>query len=250
MRSPFSLIKREMKEYDMALSDPLDAASALVRERFEHAVAAFLGGSALSPQRTTSSDLDIVVIIDEEGAPYRETLRYDGWLCELFVHDATSFDDFTNREIAQRRSPLLQMCADGTILLTRDGIAENYQLLARDKLEDGPPPLSKAESDQLRYALTDLLDDFNDAIDRAEFLYIATQLFVKASELALSSNNQWTGTGKWMARRLAASDPLVLERLSSGYHDAIGTNQRVALRTIVTEILNAAGGPLAEGYHA
>ena len=90
---------------------------------------------------------------------------------------------------------------------------ETYQALARERLEVGPPPLSEAESTQLRYALTNLLDDFDDAIDRAEFLFIATQLFVKASELALSSNNQWTGTGKWMARRLAASDPLVLERL-------------------------------------
>ncbi len=191
-----------------------------------------------------------MVIIEGEGAPYRETLRYDGWLCELFVHDAASFEEFTKQEIAQRRSPLLQMCADGATLLSRDGTAETYQALARERLEVGPPPLSEAESTQLRYALTNLLDDFDDAIDRAEFLFIATQLFVKASELALSSNNQWTGTGKWMARRLAASDPLVLERLSTGYDDAIGTNKRGALRTIVTEILDAAGGPLAEGYHA
>jgi len=239
-----------MREYGVEEKNPLDVARALVSERFASALAAYLSGSALSPQRTSSSDLDIVVLIEDASAPFRETLRYDGWLCELFVHDAASFDDFTTREIAHRRSPLLQMCADGAILVSRDGTAERYQALAREKLNDGPPPLTTAEIDHLRYSLTTLLDDFNDAIDRAEFLYIATQLFVKASELDLSIKNQWTGTGKWMARRLAASDPLVLERLSSGYDDAIGTNKRTALRTIVTEILDAAGGPLAEGYHA
>jgi hypothetical protein len=53
----------------MAEANPFDVARALVEDRFDYAVAAFLGGSALSPQRTSSSGLDIVVIVEGAGAP-------------------------------------------------------------------------------------------------------------------------------------------------------------------------------------
>jgi hypothetical protein len=65
--------------------DPTAAARALVLERFPGARAAFLGGGVLSPRRTATSDLDIVVI-DATLGPFRESLRWQGWPAELFVH--------------------------------------------------------------------------------------------------------------------------------------------------------------------
>jgi hypothetical protein len=38
------------------------------------------------------SDLDIVVVPDAALAPYRETLRYQGWPVELFAHTIDSLD--------------------------------------------------------------------------------------------------------------------------------------------------------------
>jgi hypothetical protein len=46
------------------MEDPVADAQALIAERFPAARAAFLGGGILSARRTSTSDLDIVVVID------------------------------------------------------------------------------------------------------------------------------------------------------------------------------------------
>ena len=70
----------------MERTDPLVAAQRAIDSMFPSAAAAFLGGSVLTARRTDYSDLDLVVVVDQLSAPYRETLRTEGWLVELFVH--------------------------------------------------------------------------------------------------------------------------------------------------------------------
>ncbi|HXB49144.1 MAG TPA: hypothetical protein VNW50_15390 [Streptosporangiaceae bacterium] len=48
---------------DVVTAGPVEAARALVSERFADARAAFLGPGILSARRTTTSDLDIVVVL-------------------------------------------------------------------------------------------------------------------------------------------------------------------------------------------
>src|SRR5260221_7174823 len=52
------------------------------------------------------------------------------------------------------------MYAEGMILKDRDQVAQRIKNEARQLLEQGPAPLSAAEITQLRYQLTDALDDF------------------------------------------------------------------------------------------
>ncbi|MGH3621564.1 MAG: nucleotidyltransferase domain-containing protein, partial [Sciscionella sp.] len=56
---------------------PYRIAEALVAERFPTALAAFLGGSAGTVLATPTSDLDIVVLLDGDPAPFRQTSRYE-----------------------------------------------------------------------------------------------------------------------------------------------------------------------------
>lgn len=58
--------------------DPVEAARALVSERFPAALAAFPGDGVLSARRTATSDLDIVVVLAGPPAPYRESLQWQG----------------------------------------------------------------------------------------------------------------------------------------------------------------------------
>ena len=65
--------------------DALTDARDLVAERFPDATWAILTGSVLGPDRTAGSDLDIVVLREQEPG-YRESLYFRGWPVELFVH--------------------------------------------------------------------------------------------------------------------------------------------------------------------
>ena len=66
--------------------DYLLVAKAIFTERFPDAACAFIAGSIVTGQGTPSSDIDMVVIYnDEEHETYRNSLMRDGWPVELFV---------------------------------------------------------------------------------------------------------------------------------------------------------------------
>lgn len=229
--------------------EPLAAATDLVALRFPEAIAAFLGGSALTERRTETSDLDIVVLVQGRPAPYRETVRHDGWPVELFVHTAASLRHYWEVDARSRRAPLLRMCTEGHVLVSGDGVAENVQALARERYRLGPGPVSDDDLTARRYLLTDLLDDFRGCQDPAEMAFIAGGLLLAAGELALFSSGQWVSLGKWLPRRLVDLDSGTLASLLSGHKAVIlEPRDKAELEKAVLAVLHRAGGPLTEGY--
>jgi hypothetical protein len=229
------------------MSDPVLTARALLRDRFPAARAAFLAGSVLTDRRTPTSDLDIVVLLDGPPAPSRESLVYRGWPVELFVQTEAAWHGFADQETAKRRSPLLAMCADGMLLVDRDGLGASLQDEARRRCAAGPPPLSEPEHDYQRYLLTDLLDDLRGCADPAERVYLVSHMLQRASELVLLVGGHWLGEGKWLSRRLAEADPGVHRALSEAAAQAVAGDAQV-FAAVVAEVLDMAGGPLWDGY--
>ncbi|WP_225800250.1 nucleotidyltransferase domain-containing protein [Streptomyces sp. NK15101] len=229
------------------MDNPVLTARELLRDRFPDAQAAFLAGSVLTDRRTPASDLDIVVLLDGPPAPHRENLVYRGWPVELFVQTEAVWRGFADQEAATRRSPLLAMCADGMLLVDRDGLGASLQDEARRRWAAGPPPLSDHERDHQRYVLTDLLDDLRGCTDPAERVYLVSHVLQRASELVLLTGGHWLGAGKWLSRRLAAADPAVHRALSEAAPRAIAGDAE-AFTAVVTEVLDLAGGPLWDGY--
>ncbi|WP_432078211.1 nucleotidyltransferase domain-containing protein [Streptomyces sp. YPW6] len=227
--------------------DVREVARALVLERHPDARAAFLGGSVLTSRRTARSDLDIVVLLGGPPAPYRESLRYRDWPVELFVHTEDSWHGFVTPEIARRNSALLWMCADGVLLLDADGTGARLAETAGRLAAAGPPPVTDTEREDARYALTDLLDDFAVVTDAGERLFVVTELVRRTGELALLTHGTWFGGGKWLARRLEAVAPGLPARLGEAAQAALGEAPE-GLTSLVTEVLDAAGGPVWEGY--
>lgn len=226
--------------------DPVDVAVQLVRQRFPDAHAAFLGGSVLTARRTSTSDLDIVVVLSGPPAPFRETLRHSRWVVELFAHTPTSLWHYWRKDIAARRTPLLHMCAEGRVLLSDGGAAERYADEARAVLAAGPEPPTAEMLDLRRYLLTDLLDDLRGCADESELAYLAAGLLTAASELVLLAENRWSGGGKWLPRRLSEVDPHLPRRLVVALRAAVQGN-RDLLEAVVLDVLQRAGGPLTEG---
>jgi hypothetical protein len=226
--------------------EPIDAATDLVRHRFPHALAAFLGGTVLSPARTPTSDLDIVVV-RPDGETYRETVRHHGWPVELFLSTPVTYERILGREVAARRSPLAHMVGRGAIIVDSDGTAARLQAEAAELLRQGPPPVSAEHVEDLRYGLSDLLDDLTGATDVDESTAIATRVFTETALLALTLHGAWLGTGKWLARHLRAADPGLHDTLMAAFRTAVA-GEKAALTEVTGEVLDRAGGRLMEGY--
>ncbi|HUW87100.1 MAG TPA: nucleotidyltransferase domain-containing protein [Candidatus Paceibacterota bacterium] len=226
----------------------IDAAQRIVSARFPDARAAFLTGSALTTRLTSTSDLDIVVVLRGKPAPFRESIHEHGWLVELFVQSPASIKYFVAKETSEHHAPTLKMLSDGHILVSIDGEAEKLQTEAIERFAKGPSSVSSEEMERRRYALTDQLDDLIGATDPIELLYISQQLLVGASELALLSKAQWLASGKWLPRHLALSEPELSIRLSAAIKAVLENGEKEPIEDVVREILERVGGPLSEGY--
>ncbi|MFI5843192.1 nucleotidyltransferase domain-containing protein [Catenuloplanes sp. NPDC051500] len=217
--------------------DALTDARDLVTDRFPDATWALLTGSVLGPYRTPGSDLDIVVL-RETGAAYRESLYFRGWPVELFVHTPSRLAGFLASERARRKPSTHRMIAHGVPLLGDPG---DLPARCARALADGPPQLTGAELDRLRYGLTDLLDDHRHATDQGERAVIAATLWTGAADLALSAAGRWVSHGKWLLRDLRDLDADLAARWLAARDDP---------SPVAEEILARVGGPLFDGYRA
>ncbi|WP_329126437.1 nucleotidyltransferase domain-containing protein [Streptomyces sp. NBC_01465] len=228
--------------------NPSDAARAVVAERHPEARAAFLGGSVLTARRTAHSDLDIVVLLpDGDPRVYRDSFRHEPWPVEMFVHTEASWHGYVDRELAQRRSPLLFMCAEGELLLDRDGSGALLAAEAARLVAAGPPPVTAEELEAERYRLTDLLDDLAGCTDPGERLCVATDIARETGRLLLLTHGAWLGGGKWLARRTDAVRPGFSGQLAQAVGEALG-GRTDALVALADEVLAPAGGRFWAGF--
>lgn len=73
------------------------------------------------------------------------------------------------------------------------------------------------------------------------------ELVRRTGELALLTHGAWLGGGKWLARRLEPVAPDLAARLDETAQAALrGVSE--GLTSLVTEVLDTAGGPVWEGY--
>lgn len=228
-------------------TDPTRAARDVVQELHPDAVAAFLGGSAVTAWRTSHSDLDVVVVLPGEREPSRSSLRFGVWPVELFVHTEASWWWFVRREIPRRRSSMLSMCADGVVILDRDGTGARLRWEARELWAAGPPEATPDELEDRRYALTDLLDDLAGGAPTGERLFIVTKIARRLGEFVLLRTRSWLGGGKWLARRVDEVWPGFSADLDGRVREAL-EGRASGLVALADEVLAPSGGRLWEGY--
>ena len=228
--------------------EPVPAAADFVATHFPDALVAFVGGSVLTPDRTETSDLDVVVLLDGPPAPFRATYRHAGWVVEAFVQTRESLALYSDHDAARRVPSLLRMCGESEVVVDRCGLAAGIQAEARRRLAAGPEPLEAPDRDAMRYLLTDLLEDLAGCRSDDELGHIAGQLLVRAADLALAAAGAWGGTGKGLHRALVRHDADLAGRLADAHRQAVAGAARSPLRTVVREVLDRAGGPLLEGY--
>jgi ribosomal protein S18 acetylase RimI-like enzyme len=228
--------------------DYVAVATALVRERFPDARAAVLAGSAADGRANKYSDLDIVVVISGPPAPYRETVRSNGRLVELFVHTTDSLEYWYDKDRQLGFPTLANMTSTGVRLVGPD--VDAVQQRARAHLEAGPIPWTPEQVDYRRYVLTDALDDLRGARDFDERDMVANQIVTMAAELRLGAAGEWLGKGKWMLRCLRQCDPPLADSLMAAHRATVATDDRVGLINMCEQVLDLVGGRLSEGFVA
>jgi hypothetical protein len=128
-----------------------------------------------------------------------------------------------------------------------DGRLVRLQDLARDRWATGPAGLTDDELEDRRYRLTALLDDLADETDPADRAALAAAVFTDVADLALVSRGHWSGTGRWLTRRLREIDPDLSENLVAGLQAAV-QGDASALKNWGDAELKRIGGPLDSGY--
>jgi predicted nucleotidyltransferase len=228
--------------------DPVEVAGRIVAARFPHAACVFAAGSFHRGEATSTSDIDLVAIVEGGDAPFRESFFSEGWPIEAFVHTRESLRRYFRTDAETRTPSLPTMCLEGAVICDIAGIAESIQMEARTLLAAGPPPLSPEEIDDRRYSVTDLLDDFVGCTRLDEGVFIAPSLAQSATDLLLALHGQWTGHGKWLLRALGQFDPARRQSLADAMEAYCARGDKAQLIAFVENLLHEGGGPLFGGY--
>jgi hypothetical protein len=247
--SPHTSLSYHRPMSSQARQDPIPSAHALVSELFTGARSAILAGSVVTGRATAASDLDIVVIGDEPDAPFRLSLNYAGWPAEVFVHTEATIHGFWALRDERLRPALAMMCARGQIVLDEDGSGARTQAEARAHLGAGPPALSAADHERVRYGLTDSLDDFLADPGTEELPFIVAALTRDLCEVAMENRRAFRGNGKWMYRMAREADAEFAADLATAL-SAVNRADRQPLANLARAELDAAGGSLFDGYRA
>lgn len=121
----------------------LETAQKAINKYYPGYKCAFVAGSMLRGQETATSDIDIVVIYEDEFQDvHRQSVVEDGWPIEFFVNNPKSNDYFMEEDRKRGMYIMMDMVANGLPLPEVNERVKERQARARDMIDSGPPILS------------------------------------------------------------------------------------------------------------
>lgn len=226
-------------------------ATRLVARRFADIRAAWLGGSVAAGQQTSTSDLDITVLLAGPPAPYRSSEVADGWPVEYFVQTEESLLRFCKIDRDRRRPTTMRLVGSSIILVDRDGSGRRLQAALHQMDLAGPSAVTDSDLEARRYAITDLLADLTAPRSEDETLVVASVLMREVGEFVLAAHRRWSGSGKWLLRELASLDRDARTQYSAslvnGLHSA-AIGDLTPLHDVTVAVLHEFGGPVFAGF--
>ncbi|MEQ6378716.1 nucleotidyltransferase domain-containing protein [Bacillaceae bacterium S4-13-56] len=226
----------------------LFAAKKFIDSYFPNCSTAFLGGSISLEAETEHSDLDLVILTEDEPMTSQRCFVEFGWSIETFVYNPHMIHVFLESDSRSGNPLLLRICANGIIL--KGGVeAEELKEDAQGRLEEGPPEWNQNQINLARYTITDLLYDFIGSENPTESIFVVNLLAIKIHEFILRTNRQWTGEGKWLVRSLKNFDPQLAEDFIQSFESFYADRKKEPIITFVDETLKPHGGRLFNGYN-
>lgn len=197
-------------------------------------------------QGTTSSDIDLVVVFERLDSAWRESFVQQGVPVEAFVHDPSTLAWFMDEDARNGHPVLADMVAEGRPIGDGEELAYNLKQDAAERLLKGPGPLADARSKELRYTVTDLIDDLRGDRTEPEIRAISASLYQPLADLVLLGRGIWSGKGKWVPRLLQQHDSELAVAFDEAFRlAAIG--QGSILRAFAESELSRNGGAFFDG---
>lgn len=184
----------------------LAIAKEIVKDRYPGAACAFVAGSIMRGQGTASSDIDLVVIYNDLDAAWRESFVHEGLPVEAFVHDPSTLKWFMDDDERSGHPVLAHMVAEGRPVGDGVALAQHLKREATERMRTGPGPLADARSKELRYIITELVEDLRGDRIASEIRAISASLYQPLADLTLLGRGAWSGKGKWIPRLLQQYD--------------------------------------------
>jgi Nucleotidyltransferase domain len=227
--------------------DPVQIAAQIFRQRYPEAQIIFLAGSTVRKEANASSDLDLIVVFEKLPRAYRESFYFQGWPVEAHVHDLETLKYFFFDELPSGNPPTLCMVAEGVEVPGPTTLSQSLKQAARNLLDAGPPPLSKAEDERARYIITSIAGDLRHSRSKDEMIASGTLLYEKVAYYYFRTRRLWAYSGKLLPRSLYKADAGFAAEFCAAFAELFNGQAERVLR-LVEELLAPRGGLLFDGY--
>jgi hypothetical protein len=229
-------------------TEPIAAAITLLAERFPAAAVAFLAGSVVRGEQTATSDLDIVVVFDRLPNAHRDSLTWEQWPVELFVHDPETLRYFCEEDCCVGVPSLPAMISEGIALPQANDLSKELKAYANALLAAGPKRWGEREINDSRYTITDLVEDMRAPHSLDELHACAARLYPLVADHFLRSRQLWSARGKSIPRRLDAVAPGFGIEFREAFRDLFTNGATDRVFGLCEEVLAPNGGWLFDGY--
>jgi hypothetical protein len=227
----------------------VEAATAIHTERYPEALVLFAAGSIVRGDATPHSDLDLVVICPSLTAAYRESFVFQRLPVEAFVHDPETLEYFfVDVDGRSGRPSLPAMVHEGIEVPVATALSAALKTRAASILAAGSAALTPDEERQLRYAVTDLVDDIRSPRSDGELTASGARLYEELANYHLRATGQWSASGKGIPRALARADAALAARYARAFAALSEKHDPSPVIALADELLRPAGGFLFDGY--
>ena len=124
----------------MSRKPPFEVARNFLKEKFPNFEVAFVAGSFSRGEETATSDIDLVIVMPSVEQAWRESLIFEGWPMEVFIHDQETIKYFFYEVDAKEGIPSLpDMVLNGPTIPEGHSTGVKLKELAKKVIAKGPP---------------------------------------------------------------------------------------------------------------
>jgi hypothetical protein len=231
------------------LEEIIKIANEIRAAKYREAKVVFLAGSIVRGEGTPASDLDLVVVFEHLPHAYRESFYFGGFPVEAFVHDPETMNYFiTERELKSGVCVMAQMVSEGIEIPESSEFSLRLKQLAASVINSRPPKPSEEGLRQMRYNITNLIDDIRHPRSKAEAVATGTALYDALANCYLRTNDFWAAKDKSIPRKLKLTNPDFSSRFCDCFERLFADGQTADVIALAEEILEPVGGFLFEGH--
>jgi len=190
----------------MNLERALEITRNFALENYANAAAAIVCGSAARGNWKTSSDIDLIVVLEDANVPFTEAVDLNGLEIHLIMIPAFRATKILLDERHARKGVYVSIFANGKVLWQKGNTGQQLIDMAKLVQQEGPRPFTQEELRVMRFQSSELLANLETDRPFAEKTHIFYQVLDMLLQIHLCLRKGWLNPGKERARELKRVD--------------------------------------------